>query len=184
MKTETKAKRAKAPAKAKAPPYKAPPVKRKVGRPSSYKEEYAELAYKFCLLGATDTRLAEMFEVDIATIHHWKTDVPEFLSAVKEGREWADANVAKSLYHRAIGYSHQEDDIRTLSVGGGRSEIVITPTVKHYPPDTTAAIFWLKNRRPEQWRETKAVELTGKDGGPVETITRIELVDMDDDSAH
>ena len=176
MKTETKAKRAKAPAKAKAPPYKAPPVKRKVGRPSSYKEEYAELAYKFCLLGATDARLAEMFEVDIATIHHWKTDVPEFLSAVKEGREWADANVAKSLYHRAIGYSHQEDDIRTVSVGSGRSEIVITPTVKHYPPDTGAATLWLKNRQPHIWRDKVENVHSNPDGSPIDFSLKVQFV--------
>ena len=62
----------------------------------------------------------------------------------------------------SMGYEHDETDIRVVD-----KEIVMTPIRKIYPPDTTAAIFWLKNRRPEQWRETKAVELTGAQGGPV-----------------
>lgn len=175
-KPETKAKRAKAPAKAKMPPYKAPAVKRKVGRPSSYKEEYAELAYKFCLLGATDTRLAEMFEVTISTIHEWKQSVPEFSSAIKKGREWADANVASSLYHRALGYSHAEDDIRTMSVGHGQSEIVITPTVKHYPPDTAAASLWLRNRQPQLWRDKIENVHSNPDGSPIDFSLKVQFV--------
>ncbi len=170
MKTETKAKRAKAPA------YKAPAVKRKVGRPSSYKEEYAELAYKFCLLGATDTRLADLFEVSIATIHEWKQSFPEFLSAIKKGREWADANVASSLYHRALGYSHEEEDIRTLSIGGGMSEIVKTPTVKHYPPDTAAASLWLRNRQPHIWRDKVEQVHSNPDGTPLDFSLKVQFV--------
>ena len=81
----------------------------------------------------------------------------------------------RSLFARANGYEHDEVDIRVVD-----KEIVQTPIRKYYPPDTTAAIFWLKNRRPDQWRETKAVELTGAAGGPIE-ITKVELVAMNGD---
>ena len=52
--------------------------KRPVGRPSKYKSEYAEQARKLCLLGATDTDMADFFDVDEATINRWKLDFPEF----------------------------------------------------------------------------------------------------------
>jgi hypothetical protein len=148
----------------------------RVGRPTSYKEEFSELAFKFCLLGATDVKLAEFFLVNVDTIYEWKRSVPEFSEALKRGREIADANVANSLYHRALGYSHPEDDIRTLSVGLGRSEIVITPTIKHYPPDTGAAALWLKNRRPDLWRDRVENVHQNPDGSPVDFSLKVQFV--------
>ena len=142
--------------------------KRGRGRPESYRPEYADLAYKFCLLGASDARLAEMFEVCIATIHNWKLQYPDFLDALRKGKEIADAEVAHALYHRALGYKAPEDDIRV--VGG---EIVITPTLKHYPPDTSAATLWLKNRQGDKWRDKIEQEVTGPNGGPVQAQIRV-----------
>lgn len=138
-------------------------VRRAVGRPTSYREEYADLAYKFCLLGASDEQLAEMFAVHVDTIYEWKKVVPEFSESVKRGKEIADAEVAHALFHRAKGYSHAEDDIRTVSLPGPNSgsEIVITPTIKHYPPDTGAATLWLKNRQPKLWRDKVETEVSG-----------------------
>ena len=136
-------------------------AKKRGGRPSLYKPEYAELARKFCCLGATDADLAKFFEVNVDTVHEWKKVHSEFSDAIKAGKEQADAEVATKLFHRAMGYEHPEDDIRAVSLGEGRgSEIVITPTVKHYPPDTTAAIFWLKNRRPDLWRDKVHQEIS------------------------
>ena len=132
------------------------PVKRPVGRPTSWRPEYADLAYKFCLLGASDERLAEMFSVAVSTIYEWKQSVPEFSEAVTRGKEVADAEIAHALYHRAKGYSHPEDDIKAVN-----GSIVITPTVKHYPPDTGAATLWLKNRQPKVWRDKVETELSG-----------------------
>ena len=150
-----------------------------VGRPSKFKPEFIAQAEKLCKLGATDLEIADFFEVEVRTVYRWKAENEHFCQALKAGKEEADARVERSLFARANGYEHDE-----VHVSNYQGAITLTPIRKIYPPDTTAAIFWLKNRRPEQWRETKAVELTGKDGGPVETITRIELVDMDDDSAH
>lgn len=135
-----------------------------VGRPTKYKKDYAEQARKLCLLGATDKKLAEFFEVTESTINKWKVDHKEFSESIKKGKEIADAEVASSLYHRALGYEHPEDDIRAVN-----GEIVITPTMKRYAPDTTAAIFWLKNRKKAEWRDKQDHEVTGKDGGPIET---------------
>ena len=129
------------------------------GRPTKYKAEYAEQARKLCLLGATDTSLAEFFEVAERTINDWKAAHPDFLQSIKKGKEIADAEIASKLFHRASGYEHPEDDIRSVN-----GVIVITPTVKHYPPDTAAAIFWLKNRQKAQWRDKQEHEHSGHIG--------------------
>lgn len=48
-----------------------------------------------------------------------------------------------------------------------KAGVIVKQTIKHYPPDTTACIYWTKNRMPERWRDVRQTELTGKDGGPV-----------------
>lgn len=136
------------------------------GRPSKYRPEYPEQAAKLCMLGATDAQLADFFAVAVATINLWKVQHPEFSESIKVPKEQADQRVEQSLYRRAMGYEHDETDIRVVG-----TKLVKTPTRKHYPPDTTAAIFWLKNRDPKNWRDR--IEHTGADGGAlVVEITR------------
>lgn len=149
-----------------------------MARPTKFKEEYIPQAEKLCRLGATDVEIADFFEVEVRTLYRWKGENEAFCQALKAGKVEADDRVERSLFSRANGYEHDEVDIRV--VGG---EIVQTPIRKYYPPDTTAAIFWLKNRRPAEWREVKGVELTGKDGGPMQTVTRVELAPMADDDS-
>lgn len=119
-----------------------------MGRPTSYKAEYAAQALKLCKLGLTDKELAEYFEVSEQTLNAWKKAHPAFLESLKGGKTLADAEVASKLFHRATGYSHDDLDIRVVN-----GEIIQTPIIKHYPPDTTAAIFWLKNRQRNKWRD-------------------------------
>lgn len=142
------------------------------GRPTDYKPEFAEEAAQMCAEGATDQELADFFGVSVRALYRWKNTQPEFRHALKSAKDAADDRVERSLFERALGYERDEVDIRV--VGG---DIVQTPIRKFYPPDTTAAIFWLKNRKPEQWREVKGVELTGKDGGAVQSALTIEFVD-------
>ena len=78
------------------------------GRPTKYKEEYNEHAYKLCLLGYIDEDLAKFFEVDVSTINNWKIEYPKFFESIKSGKEVADANVAESLYKRANGFRYKE----------------------------------------------------------------------------
>lgn len=125
----------------------------KGGRPSSYKSEFAEQAKKLARLGATDKEMADFFEVGEKTLNNWKQDFPEFLQSLKEGKLLADAEVSSKLFHRATGYEHEDVDIRVVA-----GEIVKTPLIKHYPPDTTACIFWLKNRQPDKWRDKQEQE--------------------------
>lgn len=119
------------------------------GQPTCYREIYPEQAYKLTLLGAIDEELADFFGVCKTTITNWKHVFPEFLASIKRGKIQADAEVAEKLFHRAKGYSHQEDKI-FLHEG----KPVVVKTTKHYAPDTGAAMAWLKNRRRKDWCES------------------------------
>ncbi len=124
------------------------------GRPSKFKPEFCEQAEKLCKLGATDVQLADFFGVDERTINRWKQEHDEFCQSLKAGKEIADAMVAESLYHRAVGYTHPEE--KSFCSNG---EVITHETLKHYPPDATSAIFWLKNRRPDVWRDKRELGL-------------------------
>jgi len=106
------------------------------------------------MLGATDKEMADFFGVAESTLNLWKKEHKEFSESLKRGKVLADANVANRLYQRAMGYEHPEDKIFN-----DNGEPLIIPTVKHYPPDSVAAIFWLKNRRKDQWRDKQDVDL-------------------------
>jgi hypothetical protein len=110
--------------------------------------------------------MARFFDVSVATLNNWKHEHPAFLDALKAGKELADANVSESLYRRATGYSHPD-----VHVSNFQGAITITPIVKHYPPDPTSMIFWLKNRRPDLWRD-KAPE-GGTDAQKEEVMRRL-----------
>ena len=104
-------------------------TKRNRGRPSSaYRPEFAAQAERLCRLGLTEEELAHAFDVDATTIRNWMRAHPEFLRSLKAGRVEADSAVASALYDKALS------------------------------GDVTAQIFWLKNRRPDQWRDRRTVD--------------------------
>ncbi|MFQ0999781.1 hypothetical protein [Gilliamella sp. BG6] len=142
-----------------------------MARPTNYREEYAEQARKLCLLGYTDKQLADFFNVSEQTINTWKTKHPQFLESIKKGKEIADVNVVESLYKRAIGIEYEEVELKTD--GANKSKRVIKKLI---PPDTTAQIFWLKNRQPQKWRDKQEIDHQSSDGSMSPKPTRIELV--------
>lgn len=95
---------------------------------------HPEKALKLALLGLTDEEMAVAFDVAVSTIYKWKLDHPDFREALQDGKIKADANVARSLYKKAL------------------------------EGDTTSAIFWLKNRRPKDWRDKRETTLQNPDG--------------------
>lgn len=140
-----------------------------------YRPEFAEQAFKLCLLGATNAELKQFFNVTGGeTLQRWCREHPDFAEALRAGKEQADAKVAESLYKRALGYSHPAVKI-VADANTGASQVV--EYTEHYPPDTSACIFWLKNRRPDVWRDRH--ELTGKNGGPIETKAITSEVEVD-----
>lgn len=136
-----------------------------IGRPATYVPAYADTAEKLSRLGATDMEIAEFFEVDVRTIYRWKVMYPDFCQALKAGKDAADDRVERSLYQRALGYSHPA--VKLFQFEGS---VVEAPYTEHYPPDTTAAIFWLKNRRRADWRDVHQVEGSGGAFGGIKIV--------------
>jgi len=126
------------------------------GRPQTYKQEFAELAYRMALLGLTDVELAKFFNVDDGTVYAWDAAHPEFSEARARGKLAADGDVAAKLYHRACGFDHADTHV---AVSNGT--VILTPLIKHYPPDTQAAMWWLKNRQKDRWKDKFEVENSG-----------------------
>lgn len=106
--------------------------------------------------GKTNQEISDILGIDIATFYRWQQK-PEVREAIKKAKEEPDDRVERSLFERAIGYSHPEEKVHFLSDG----EVVTYQTRRHYPPDTAAAFIWLKNRRPERWRDKTEIQHTG-----------------------
>jgi hypothetical protein len=128
------------------------------GRPTVYKPENAKIARCACMLGATNETLAARFDVCRRTIDSWIASIPEFSIAVKQGRAGADEAVVSSLFARATGMEQ-----KMTKVFFHRGQPVTSDYTVHLPPDVRACIFWLRNRRPEQWRENRPVVTEEKD---------------------
>lgn len=142
------------------------------GRPTDYLPEYAEEARKLCLLGAIDKELADFFGIAESTLNLWKLQHAEFSESIKAGKATADAQVADKLFNRAMGYEHQA--IKIFADAKTGSELTV-PYTERYPPDTVAAIFWLKNRRPDLWRDKNDHEVSGPKGGPIKSESTVTL---------
>lgn len=140
------------------------------GRPTDYKEEFNEQAEKLCKLGATDVELADFFEVNPDTIYEWKSKHYEFSESIKRGKILADSEVAERLYQRAMGFEHDSEEIKVISIGK-ESMIERVPIRKVYPPDTAAAIFWLKNRQRAKWRDKIETGITDNEGNDREIVS-------------
>lgn len=157
----TKATRGDGPAKAK-PPAKTRTLKKPAGRERKggcktvYKAAFVEQARKLCQLGATDAEVADFFEVDRSTLHRWRTKHPALAEAMGAGKDLADERVVRALYQKAVGYTFESEKIFCHE-----GAITRARTVEHVPPSDTACIFWLKNRRREDWRDKQEVGLSG-----------------------
>lgn len=144
---------------------KAPEEKKPVGCPEKYNPEYNLQVLKLAILGAKDKEIADFFGIVESTLNLWKKKYPEFSESIKKGKMEADMNVASSLYQKAIGFKAKTQKaikVRSHKNGEGSTEDVKVITVEEqHPPDTTAAIFWLKNRQPDLWRDKKELEIPG-----------------------
>ncbi len=122
-----------------------------MGRPSVYRVEYAIIGYRMTLLGATDKDMAEAFGVSEQTINGWKSKHPKFLESIKSGKIFADSQVAESLFRRANGITR-----KAVKIFQHEGQSYEHEYEEYFPPDTGAAMAWLKNRRPAQWRDKPA----------------------------
>ena len=135
-----------------------------------YEPPFAEQARKLCKLGASDRELADFFNVSVRTIARWQTEHAPFQRALKLGKAAADDRVERTLFHKAIGYSFEAEKIFQY-----QGQPVRVTYREHLPPDTTAMMFWLKNRRPGAWREAKDHEISGQDGTPLVPVLNVTI---------
>lgn len=130
-----------------------------LGCPTKYRAIYDEQAYKLCLLGMVDKELADFFEVEESTINNWKKEFPSFLESMNRGKKIANAEVAHSLYKRAVGF--ERPDAVKIFMPANAKKPVYAKFTEYYPPDASAAFRFLLNREPEKWRDKREVKLEG-----------------------
>lgn len=107
--------------------------------------------------GLTDKQVAHNMNVAESTLHEWKKKYSVLSESLKRGKEVVDRQVENALLKRALGYEFKETT-QELTEDGMRVTKVIT---KQQAPDTTAQIFWLKNRKPQEWRDKQETEISG-----------------------
>ena len=105
--------------------------------------------------GLTEVQIAQKMRIGERTLTDWKTRFPAILAALKKGKEVVDIEVENALLKRALGYEYTETMVEESEDG-----FKTRRTKKFIPSDVTAQIFWLKNRRPEVWREKQVVEVS------------------------
>ena len=143
----------------------------KVGCPLKYDPEYHPKAVEeLASEGKILTEIAKEFQIHVCTIHDWRERFPEFSDALTKGRDRADALVVDSLYKRAMGYEITEE--KPMNIDG---DVQIVRVEKHIPSDPASMFFWLKNRRPKEWRDKRETELSGPEGSPIKTEVTLDL---------
>lgn len=123
--------------------------------------------------GLTDEQIATNMGISVASLYNWKRDHLEIFEALKEGKEVVDRQVENALLKSALGYTYDE-----VTEERRDDELVVTKVVhKEVQPNTTAQIFWLKNRKRAEWRDRVENAITGADGGAVkvETLTESDV---------
>jgi acyl-CoA hydrolase len=129
------------------------------GRPTKYKEEYNEQAYKLCLLGATDKDLALFFEVNEDTIHEWKKVHENFSESISLGKAKADMEVAHSLYSGTKDRVVVEEQAIKVKCGRFEERVEVVKIEKVIPGDFRNQQFWLKNRKSDKWRDKAELDV-------------------------
>lgn len=113
--------------------------------------------------GLTDEQIAHNMGIGNRTLYEWKQKYPQISQTLKKNKEVADIEVENALHHKSLGYTVEvkktfkvkriEYDPETGKKVSEREELVTGYDEIHIPADTTAQIFWLKNRKPEVWKD-------------------------------
>lgn len=131
--------------------------------------------------GLTDEQIADKIGINKATLYRWKSNYCDICNALKKGKDIIDRQVENALLKRALGYEYDEVTQEIAENGKLKITKVIT---KEVVPDTTAQIFWLKNRKPDDWRdkrEHKNDVSVKADDGFLEALTLTAKSDWDDE---
>jgi hypothetical protein len=120
------------------------------------------LAEGYAREGMIDKDIAAKLGISQTSFYEYLKKYPKFSEALNRGKVPVDIEVENALLQRAKGYEYEEKSTTYIDDGTGRPKIKETKTVKKFiPPDTTAQIFWLKNRKSKEWKDRQDVELTG-----------------------
>lgn len=136
----------------------------KVGRKSKYYDyvqPYLKRIEHLCRMGATEEEICKKLGVSVDAFIEYKRKFPELIESLKRGKSDADDAVEAALFKRAIGYTTEEVKTNTYVDNNNNQKQFRTSITREIPPDTTAAIFWLKNRRPEKWRDRHELGIDG-----------------------
>ena len=106
--------------------------------------------------GLTDEQIATNIGITAKTLYDWKKKYSNICEALKRGKDVVDRQVENALLRRALGYEYEE--VKKKFEGGVITEKTVTK--KEVIPDVTAQIFWLKNRKPDKWRDKPDYEDT------------------------
>lgn len=161
---------------------KAEPKKtRRVGRTPKY-EQWLEPDNLIKLEGwarngLTDEQIANNIGINRTTLYAWKAKYTDFSNALKRGKEVIDIMVENALLKSAMGYKYDEVvKERIYNPETGESEIVeVKRTTKEVAPNSTSLIFWLKNRRPADWRDTKNIDAAVEVKNPFDGIDTADI---------
>lgn len=134
-------------------------AKKKMGRPSKYAKTIVLKILEMASRGCAEQTICAKMKINVDTLHEWKKVHPDFSEALKAAKEISDDEVVETLRSKALGYTRKSVK---FWYDADLKQVVKEVYDEYYPPDTTALIFWLKNRQPDRWRERK--EITGKDG--------------------
>lgn len=130
--------------------------------------------------GLTDEQIAANIGISRSTLNEWKNRFSDISDTLKRGKEIVDIQVENALLKRALGYTYKETTREAqFNPQTEQYEIVVTKEVtKEVVPDTTAQIFWLKNRKPEEWRDKKDVEHSGSVNNPFAALSTEQLLKL------
>ncbi|WP_354314630.1 helix-turn-helix domain-containing protein [Sporosarcina psychrophila] len=129
--------------------------------------------------GLTDEQIAANIGISRSTLNEWKKKYSDISDTLKRGKEVVDRQVENALLKRALGYQYNEvTQEKTWSDDLGIYEMSVTKIViKEVNPDVTAQIFWLKNRKPKDWRDKQDIQHSGnvEINNPMKDLTAEEL---------
>ncbi len=148
-------------------------AKKKPGAKSKYSTGVAARILELAKAGKTDVEIAAAIGISPTTLNNWKGQHKDFFEALKKAKSVADDLVETALFQKAMGYSHTAVK---FFYDPKQQKVVSQAYTERHAPDTTACIFWLKNRRPKQWRDVHKLEHTGKDGGPILQVADVAAV--------